>query len=637
MSDIIQLLPDAIANQIAAGEVIQRPASVVKELMENAIDAGADNIQLIIKDSGKTLIQVIDNGCGMSETDARMCFERHATSKLRQADDLTHIRTMGFRGEAMATIAAIAQVELKTRRHADELGTRILMEGSKLKSQEPCQTASGTSIAVRNLFFNVPARRNFLKSNTVEMRHILDEFHRVALAHPDLFFSLHHNDSETYHLPIGNVRQRIVGIFGNNYNKRLVPASEETDILQLSGYVGKPEFAKKTRGDQYFFVNRRFIKSGYLHHAVMTAYEELLPKGVHPFYVLFLQMDPSRIDVNVHPTKQEIKFDDEKLVYNYLKVAVRHALGQYSVTPSLDFEQGGSFSTTRLTPNTNSGNNFPTIESGATADRTQARQQSASTGDRSIDGGSISQRERNNLKNWQSLYEGLDETEAAPNFPENTEGEDGILTIESKISGASADAPNEELGFRESKKPYQLHNRYIVSSIKSGFFLIDQQAAHERILYEKYLQTLANQQSLSQGQLFAQTIELPPADALLLTEMLPELNLLGFDMEPFGQNAFVINGLPVEVAGKQNEAAIIDQLISQYKTNIDLKLDARESIARAMARSAAVKRGSRLEASEMKLIINQLFACENPMRSPGGRACFLTFNLDELEEQFNSF
>lgn len=633
MSDIIQLLPDAIANQIAAGEVIQRPASVVKELMENAIDAGADNIQLIIKDSGKTLIQVIDNGCGMSETDARMCFERHATSKLRQADDLTHIRTMGFRGEAMATIAAIAQVELKTRRHADELGTRILMEGSKLKSQEPCQTASGTSIAVRNLFFNVPARRNFLKSNTVEMRHILDEFQRVALAHPDLFFSLHHNDSETYHLPIGNVRQRIVGIFGNNYNKRLVPASEETDILQLSGFVGKPEFAKKTRGDQYFFVNRRFIKSGYLHHAVMTAYEELLPKGVHPFYVLFLQMDPSRIDVNVHPTKQEIKFDDEKLVYNYLKVAVRHALGQYSVTPSLDFEQGGSFSTTRLTPS--SGNNFPTIESGATADRTQARQQSARNNDRAIDGGSVSQRERNNLRNWQTLYENLDETEAAPNFPEHSDEDDGMLTIESKISGDTSDSPQEELGFKESKEPYQLHNRYIISSIKSGFFLIDQQAAHERILYEKYLQTLADQQSLSQGQLFAQTIELPPADALLFTEMLPELNLLGFDIEPFGQNAFVINGLPVEVAGKQNEAAIIDQLISQYKTNIDLKLDTRESIARAMARSAAVKRGSRLEASEMKLIINQLFACENPMRSPGGRACFLTFNLDELEQQFS--
>jgi DNA mismatch repair protein MutL len=635
MSDIIQLLPDAIANQIAAGEVIQRPASVVKELMENAIDAGADNIQLIIRDSGKTLIQVIDNGCGMSETDARMCFERHATSKLRTAEDLTHIRTMGFRGEAMATVAAIAQVELKTRRHADELGTRILIEGSTLKNQEPCQTASGTSIAVRNLFFNVPARRNFLKSNTVEMRHILDEFQRVALAHPDLFFSLHHNDSETYHLPIGNVRQRIVGIFGNNYNQRLVPVSEETDILQLSGFVGKPEFAKKTRGDQYFFVNRRFIKSGYLHHAVMTAYEELLPNGVHPFYVLFLQIDPARIDVNVHPTKQEIKFDDEKLVYNYLKVAVRHALGQYSVTPSLDFEQGGTFSTTRLAPDTRS-NNFPTIESGATSDRTQARKSSAGASDRTIDGGSASQRERNNLQNWQKLYENLGETEAAPNFPENTDSEGGMLTIESKISVNSPETSAEELGFRESKEPYQLHNRYIVSTIKSGFFLIDQQAAHERILYEKYLETLASQQALSQGQLFAQTVELPPADALLFTEMLPELNLLGFDIEPFGQNAFVINGLPVEVAGKQNEAAIIDQLISQYKTNIDLKLDTKESIARAMARSAAVKRGSRLEVAEMRLIINQLFACENPMRSPGGRSCFLTFNLDELEQQFNA-
>lgn len=632
MSDIIQLLPDAIANQIAAGEVIQRPASVVKELMENAIDAGADNIQLIIRESGKTLIQVIDNGCGMSETDARMCFERHATSKLRQADDLSHIRTMGFRGEAMATIAAIAQVELKTRRHSDELGTRILMEGSTLKTQEPCQTASGTSIAVRNLFYNVPARRNFLKSNSVEMRHILDEFQRVALAHPDLFFSLHHNDSETYHLPIGNVRQRIVGIFGNNFNQRLVPASEDTDILQLSGFIGKPEFAKKTRGDQYFFVNRRFIKSGYLHHAVMSAYEELLPKGVHPFYVLFLQIDPARIDVNVHPTKQEIKFDDEKLVYNYLKVAIRHALGQYSVTPTLDFEQGGSFSSARMNPSSGSGS-FPTIESGATSDRTQARASNDGSGG-TIGGSSTpSQRERNNLQNWQKLYENLGDTEAGPQFPEGEE-EGGLVTIESKISHTPTEAASGELGFRESKAPYQLHSRYIVSTIKSGFFLIDQQAAHERILYEKYLQSLATQQALSQGQLFAQTIDLSPTDAILFTEMLPELNLLGFDIEPFGQNAFVVNGLPVEIAGKQSEAAVIDQLISQYRENLDLKLDARESIARAMARSAAVKRGSKLDVSEMETIINQLFACENPMRSPGGRSCFLTFNLDDLERQF---
>lgn len=630
MSDIIQLLPDAIASQIAAGEVIQRPASVVKELMENSIDAGADHIQLIIRESGKNLIQVIDNGCGMSETDARMCFERHATSKLRVADDLTHIRTMGFRGEAMATIAAIAQVELKTRRYSDELGVRIIMEGSTLKSQEPCQTASGTSISVKNLFFNVPARRNFLKSNSVEMRHILDEFQRVAMAHPDIFFSLHHNDSETYHLPVGNLRQRIVSIFGNSYNQRLVPVSEDTDILQLSGFVGKPEFAKKSRGDQFFFVNRRYIKSSYLHHAVMSAYEELLPQGVHPFYVLFLNMDPARIDVNVHPTKQEIKFDDEKLVYNYLKVAVRHALGQYSVTPTLDFEQGGSFSPARMSAPPRM-EQYNTIESSATA---RPDRGIAPKGSTSSSSDSSFRRDRNNLENWQKLYEGLgQEEEGAPSFPE-TEGSDGMITIESKMSQNLPPGSAPEQGYREDKNPYQLHQRYIVNSIKSGFVLIDQQAAHERILYEQYLQALEQQQAVSQGQLFAQTIELSPTDAILLSEMLPELRLLGFDIEEFGQNAFVINGLPTEIAGKQNEVAIIDQLISQYREQLDLKLGTKETIARAMARSAAIKRGKRLDVTEMQMIINQLFACSNPMRSPTGRSCYLTFSLDELEQKF---
>ena len=338
MADIIQLLPDSIANQIAAGEVIQRPASAVKELLENAIDAGASSIKLILKDAGKALIQVIDDGCGMSETDARMSFERHATSKIRVADDLFNIRTMGFRGEALASIASIAQVELKTRRNPDELGTKIVIEGFELKTQEPCQTPAGTSFSIKNLFFNVPARRNFLKSNTVEFRHIMDEFERVALANPSVFFSLHHNGQEVFHLPAGNLRQRIVGVFGKDTNKKLVPVGEDTDAVRLSGFVGKPEFAKKTRGEQFFFVNNRFIKSQYLNHAVQAAFEDLMPRDGFPMYFIFIEIDPSRIDINVHPTKQEIKFDDERLVYNYLKVAVRHALGQNAVTPMLDFE-----------------------------------------------------------------------------------------------------------------------------------------------------------------------------------------------------------------------------------------------------------------------------------------------------------
>ncbi|NRA51814.1 MAG: DNA mismatch repair endonuclease MutL, partial [Phaeodactylibacter sp.] len=343
MADLIQLLPDAIANQIAAGEVIQRPASAVKELMENAIDAGATEIKLVVKDAGKTLIQVIDNGCGMSETDARMAFERHATSKIRAANDLFAIRTMGFRGEALASIAAIAHVEIKTRRHSDELGTRLVIEGSEVKSQEPCQCPQGTTISIKNLFYNVPARRNFLKSNPVEMRHINDEFQRIAIANSDIFFSLHHNDSEIFHLPAGKLRQRLIGVFGSASNKKLVPVSEETEVLRLQGYVGKPEFAKKTRGEQYFFVNNRYIKSAYLNHGLVSAYEELLPSGSYPLYVIFIDIDPKRIDINVHPTKQEIKFEDERLVYNYLRAAVRHALGQYNIMPSLDFDQDPTF------------------------------------------------------------------------------------------------------------------------------------------------------------------------------------------------------------------------------------------------------------------------------------------------------
>ena len=343
MADVIQLLPDSIANQIAAGEVIQRPASVVKELMENAIDAGSTSVKLVVKDAGKTLIQVIDNGSGMSETDARMCFERHATSKIRKANDLFSLVTKGFRGEAMASIAAIAQVEMRTRLEGQDLGTKIIIEGSEVKKQEACQSPQGSTISVKNLFYNVPARRKFLKSNPVEMRYIMDEFQRLAIAHSDIFFSLHHNNVELFHLPPGSLRQRVVGVLGTNTNKKLVPLKEDTEILNLSGFVGKPEFAKKTRGEQLFFVNNRFIKSSYLNHAVMTAYEELLPKDTFPLYVIFIEIDPTRIDINVHPTKQEIKFDDERLVYNYLKVAVRHSLGQYSIMPTLDFEQLPAF------------------------------------------------------------------------------------------------------------------------------------------------------------------------------------------------------------------------------------------------------------------------------------------------------
>lgn len=624
MADIIQLLPDAIANQIAAGEVIQRPASVVKELLENSIDSGASNIKLIVKDAGKALIQVIDDGCGMSETDARMCFARHATSKIRKAKDLFAIRTMGFRGEAMASIAAIAQLEMRTRRQVEELGTKVVIEGSEVKTQEPCQCASGTSISVKNLFYNVPARRNFLKTTTVEMRHILDEFQRVVLAHPDVFFSLHHNGSEIFHLTAGNIRQRIVGIFGTNSNKKLVPVSEETDVLKLSGFVGKPEYAKKTRGEQYFFVNNRFIKSGYLNHAIMTAYEELLSADTFPLYVIFLEIDPSRIDINVHPTKQEIKFDDERLVYNYLKVAVRHALGQYSITPTLDFEQEVSMTKSsigKMSPNTEP-RQTQTFKSGA----------SAGAGNNAP---TPSKLESSNLRNWKKLYDGLEEfdeskekTTDASNAPRES------MTIESKWTENTSIDDEAGSFSRERKQPYQIHGTYIVSQIKSGFLLIDQQASHERILYERYLSSLNKKEAATQKELFPKNISIASVDVPLLTDILPEIRLLGFDIQEFGKDTFVIHGVPAELSSGLDEQKLIESLLEQYKANLDLKVDIKENIALSMARGASIKRGQILTSSEMQGLIDQLFACEVPYKSPRGGHCFITYDMDDLQKQF---
>jgi len=608
MADIIQLLPDAIANQIAAGEVIQRPASVVKELMENSIDAGSTSVKLVIKDAGKTLIQVIDNGSGMSETDARMAYERHATSKIREATDLFAIRTMGFRGEAMASVAAVAQVEMRTRQAKSDLGTRMVIENSEVKTHEPCQCIVGTTLSVKNLFYNVPARRNFLKSNSVEMRHILDEFQRIALAHSDVFFSLHHNGKEVLHLPSGNLRQRVVNILGKNYNQKLVPIDEETDVLHIHGYVGKPEFARKKRGDQYFFVNTRFIKSGYLHHAIMNAFDELLPKETHPLYVIFMEIDPSKIDINVHPTKQEIKFEDERLVYNYLRVAVRHALGQYQVAPVLDFDQ----------------------ETFMTRQAQMDAQQQKTNSERSV-GSKISDfsggrmttpREDSNLKNWQKLYEGIDAFDPSESPTES-------ITIK---SDTQLDDENGTFS-KVTKQPYQIHRRYIISSIKSGFMLIDQQTAHERILYEKYLHSLNEGATTTQQQLFAKTLNLSVADGQLMKEMLPQVNQLGFDVQEFGKETFVIHGVPAEVKSGEEEQ-IIETLLEQYRQNVELKLDIRENVARSMARSTGIKRGQTLSPLEMQSIIDELFACEIPYQSPSGKNCFVTFDLEDLDRQF---
>lgn len=615
MSDIIHLLPDSIANQIAAGEVIQRPASVVKELIENSIDAGASSIQLIVKNAGKTLVQIIDNGCGMSGTDARMSFEKHATSKISKTEDLFNIRTMGFRGEALASVAAIAQVELKTKLHDEDTGTLIEIEGSKIIRQEPCQTTSGTSIAVKNLFYNVPARRNFLKSDNVELKNIIEEFTRTALANPQIAFKLFHNDYELYHLKSGNLKQRIVQLFGDDYAKKIVPVEEKSYSLNVFGFVGKPSFAKKSRGEQYLFVNNRFIKSSYLHHAIMQAYEEMLSKDHFPLYVIFLEIDPARIDINVHPQKYEVKFEDEKLLYTFVNLGVKHALGAYSVSPSLDFNQEQHLDSIGAFTN----NNFTgsSILSQTPEQHREAKKFAPPSNFKSYD---------STPQNWQQLHK----------------------TSQGNISQPNATPPNfsptenaSEITFRSSQaadksvvQPHQLHRHYIVSQIKSGIILIDQQAAHERILYERYLRLLKNNRSTSQKQLFPQAIQFSPADAALLREILVEINNLGFEVQEFGENSFVVHAFPADVFNG-NEQQVLEELLEQYKNQMQVtKFTKREKLAQALAISSSIKVGKLLSIEEMKNIIDELFACENPYHAPNGRNAIITFSLDELAKKF---
>jgi len=619
MTDIIQLLPDAVANQIAAGEVVQRPASAVKELVENAIDAGADKIQLILKDAGKGLIQVIDNGCGMSITDARMCFERHATSKIRRAEDLFAIRTMGFRGEAMASIAAIAQVELKSRRTEDELGTCLIIEGSEVISQLPCQANAGTSISVKNLFYNTPARRNFLKSNPVEMRHILDEFQRVALANPQIMFTLHHDQQEVYHLSPGTLKQRIVHLLGNNYNQRLVPVEEDTSIIKLHGFVGKPEFARKTRGEQFFFVNNRFIKDNYLNHAVMTAYEELLPDECFPLYVLFIDIDPSRIDINVHPTKTEIKYQDEKAIYAIIRSAVKRSLGKYNITPSLDFDQENSIQHL-ITPMPLEDITPPTVSFNPDFNPF-AQDKPVRTTASSFSGGSGSFQKAAIPTNWDTLYEIARREESAQQELEIEPAQQ--ITIE-----------NEQVSKSTERQLFQIHNRFILSQIKSGFMLISQQAAHERILYERFLQQLQNHSGMSQQSLFPQTVTLNGADFELLRELLPDIKALGFDIREFGPNTVIVDGVPADI-NSSGEHQLLEHLLEGFKNNMALlKLDRRDNLARALARNAAIKAGIKLSLEEMNMLIDQLFACQMPNVALNGKTVISTFKMDELLERF---
>ncbi|GAB5565045.1 MAG: DNA mismatch repair endonuclease MutL [Winogradskyella sp.] len=618
MTDIIQLLPDHVANQIAAGEVVQRPASVVKELLENAIDAEATEIKLIIKDAGKTLVQVIDNGKGMSVTDARLSFERHATSKIKSAEDLFQLHTKGFRGEALASIAAIAHVELKTKRPNDDLGTTIEIEGSVLKSQEAIVTPTGTSVAVKNLFFNIPARRNFLKSNNVEIRHITDEFHRVALTHPNIAFAFYHNGNELFNLHIENYRQRIVHIFGNKTNEKLVPVEEETEVLKVSGFVGKPEFSKKTRSEQFFFVNNRYIKSPYLNHAISAAYEGLLKDGYHASYFLNFTVDPKTIDINIHPTKTEIKFDDEHTLYAILRSSVKHSLGQFNIAPVLDFEQQSSFNTpysykdkTVAPPKIEVDRSFNPFEDGD-----QAKEKSTYN---------AVNFKKEPAASWESLYVGL---ESKGNGKTTDFSE---LTFESETK---TDPIFKSSAIETSKTTFQLQQKYIVSTIKSGMLIIDQNRAHQRILYEGFLKHITVKEATSQQLLFPLELSFTPNEIHIIKDVKTNLEHTGFVFSEISEERLTVTGVPVGVSDSE-VSIILEQLISDVENDVpDASFSAADVLAKSMAKSLAIKNGQTLSAEEQEHMVDSLFACKEPNVSPTNRPTFITMKVDDIEKKF---
>ena len=604
MSDIIQLLPDHVANQIAAGEVVQRPASVVKELLENSIDAGGDSIKLILKDAGKILIQVIDNGKGMSVTDARLSFERHATSKIRSAEDLFQLHTKGFRGEALASIAAIAHVELKTKPANEELGCHIKIEGSKVNSQEFISTATGTSLAVKNLFYNIPARRNFLKSDTIETRHIIDEFQRVALAHPDISFLLHHNNNEIYNLRSGNLRKRIVAIFGSKMNAQLVPIEEKTDIITIQGFITKPEFAKKKRGEQFFFVNDRFIKSSYLNHAVVNAFEGLLEQSSHPSYFLYLTVPASSIDINIHPTKTEIKFDNEKALYAILRATIKHSLGQYNVAPVLDFNRDSNLDVPynfKGKPSTSS----PKISVDPNFNPFKEEVQKEV---------SFTYKKEQNTQDWESLYTNI--------------------VVDTKVE------KQETLFVEDSKtdtgKTLQIQRKYVLSSIKSGVVLINQSLAHQRVLYEDFLESITIKEANSQQLLFPVTIQLNSSEVEIIYSLKTELENAGFYFGDFTKTSITIIGIPTSVSESQI-TVILEELIRDIDLEIpDVNFSHFDLMAKSFSKTLAIKTGTILSKIEQENLVNDLFSCKEPNISPSGKSTFKTLTLKEIDFIFNN-
>lgn len=608
MPDIIQLLPDSVANQIAAGEVVQRPASAVKELVENAIDAGANVIRVVVKDAGKTLIQVIDNGKGMSALDARMCFERHATSKIKNSQDLFHIVTKGFRGEALASIAAIAQVELKTRQQNEDLGTMVEIEGSKFKSSEPISCPLGSSFSIKNLFFNVPARRYFLKSDAIELKHIIDEVQRVALTHPEVEFSLHHNGAELFSFVKTNLRQRIVHSLGSRYNEKLVPVAEETDIVRVSGFIGKPDASRKTRGEQFFFVNNRFIKNSYLHHAVMTAYEQILPEGHFPLYLIYLDIDPDMIDINIHPTKTEIKFQDERAIYAILHASIKRALGKNNITPSLDFSLDASIGVSSI--NTSGDIKIPEIKVNPDYNPfgTGARRDSLAQGW----GGERAA----SSKGWAELLE-------ISKMVQSSEPEQIQASLETEL-----------FELEDGSSPLQLHRRYILITEEQGMVLVDQQRAHRRVLFERYLNLMDRGKGSIQRLLFPEIVQLSSSDAALMKEMQQDILSLGFDVTWSSADSIEISGVPAE-ANITDVQGLMETFLELYKNEAHQQsVGLREKTAWAMASSTSIKYGQMLTAPEMSELLERLSHCRQPQMTPSGKPVYLRIGLEELAQQF---
>ena len=621
MTNIIKLLPDSVANQIAAGEVIQRPASCIKELVENAVDAGATEIQVDVKNAGRTHIHIVDNGCGMSATDARMAFERHATSKISDAKDIFQIHTKGFRGEALASIAAVAQVELKTKRVEDELGTKIVMEGSDLKNQEPVQIANGTSFLIKNLFYNIPARRNFLKSDAVEVKHIVEEFLRIAMAHPDVAFSLTHNGQPIFQLKSGNLKQRIVSCMGAKYNEKLVPVEQETPVLELNGFIGKPQYAKRTRGEQYLFVNHRFIKSPFLNHAIVSCYEDLLEKGTFPSYFLFLEVNPESIDINIHPTKTEVKFTDEKTMYALVNAAVRQSLGMFNVKPSLDFEAP---SPVELTPLSHTD---------------EVKQPSVAI---NYDYNPFERQNKPSYSPSSGSGGGMGFSRASSSVGSST---DELLKIQQEFTIPLEDEANrlrpEEESVVDQEYDYseslfiQVNNRYISSAIKSGYVLIDQSRAHERVLYEKFLASIKTNNPAIQTSMFPEEIELAPLDFALITEVQAQLAQAGLILEKSGDHSFAVNGMPAAVPNA-NAVAFVEKVLENVKHQREENtMDIQEKIALSLAKAGCIRPGRKLKLEEMSQLVNDLFSCEAPNYTAQGKVVILTFTNQEIDKRFN--